>query len=346
MRANGTLYYLLTDHLGSMSLVIDTNGNQVESEIRYTAWGEIRDPVSGLNPGPSGYTFTGQFTYAEQFGLMYFNARFYDPALGRFSSADTLIPGAGDPQAWDRYAYSNNSPLNYVDPSGHWGQCHDDWSGYQCRRAQQKWSQAEQQWAVEAARLAARDFFDCRNLTCDSGVAVGGSTSQTLDMAGYSDWEKGVLLELFRRGGPEAVYGVKYILANGIHIRVGSMWEWQGWGAAAGWFAGNEVVLNPRVFSAGAMPSAWGLATLIHEAKHIEQGKPLTKYKELEAWQITFRIADRLGHYTNGIDPYSTTQKILDLSLSPDQSTINQFSRLVWEYDKWYWIPFYTLPDR
>ncbi len=36
------------------------------------------------------YTFTGQYSYTTDFGLMFYNVRFYDPALGRFASADTL----------------------------------------------------------------------------------------------------------------------------------------------------------------------------------------------------------------------------------------------------------------
>jgi RHS repeat-associated protein len=55
------------------------------------------------------YTYTGQYSYAtgvaNEFGLMYYGARFYDPTLGRFAQADTIIPGAGNPGAWDRYAY-------------------------------------------------------------------------------------------------------------------------------------------------------------------------------------------------------------------------------------------------
>jgi len=41
-------------------------------------------------------------------------------AQGRFAQADTLIPGAGDSQAWDRYAFALNNPVRYGDPSGHW----------------------------------------------------------------------------------------------------------------------------------------------------------------------------------------------------------------------------------
>jgi len=33
--------------------------------------------------------------------------------------ADTVVPGVGDSQAWDRYAYSMNNPVKYIDPSGH-----------------------------------------------------------------------------------------------------------------------------------------------------------------------------------------------------------------------------------
>ncbi|MBE7435985.1 MAG: hypothetical protein HS100_18860 [Anaerolineales bacterium] len=38
------------------------------------------------------YTFTGQYSYTADFGLMYYNARWYDPALGRFTQADSIVP--------------------------------------------------------------------------------------------------------------------------------------------------------------------------------------------------------------------------------------------------------------
>ena len=53
----------------------------------------------------------------EGFGLMFYNARWYDPAIGRFAQADTMIPGGV--QGLDRYAYTNNNPIKYVDPTGH-----------------------------------------------------------------------------------------------------------------------------------------------------------------------------------------------------------------------------------
>ena len=49
---------------------------------------------------------------------MYYRARYYDPTLGRFISADAIVPEPGNPQSLNRYAYVKNNPLRYVDPSG------------------------------------------------------------------------------------------------------------------------------------------------------------------------------------------------------------------------------------
>jgi RHS repeat-associated protein len=57
---------------------------------------------------------------SQGFGLMFYVSRWYDPALGRFVQADTLVPDPGDPGDFDRYAYGLNNPLKYIDPSGHW----------------------------------------------------------------------------------------------------------------------------------------------------------------------------------------------------------------------------------
>ena len=51
-------------------------------------------------------------------GLYFYNARYYDPVLGRFIPADPLVPGAPNPQAFNRYSYVLNNPLKYVDPTG------------------------------------------------------------------------------------------------------------------------------------------------------------------------------------------------------------------------------------
>jgi RHS repeat-associated protein len=52
--------------------------------------------------------------------LYYYGARWYDPQIGRFIQPDTIVPSAQGTQAFDRYAYVNNNPLRYTDPSGRW----------------------------------------------------------------------------------------------------------------------------------------------------------------------------------------------------------------------------------
>jgi RHS repeat-associated protein len=90
--------YFVTDHLGSTTKLINTNGTEY-SETDYLAWG-IDDPTPA-DIGTS-FKYTGQ-RQAEA-GLYFYNARWYDPELGRFIQADTIIPEPGNPMAWDRYA--------------------------------------------------------------------------------------------------------------------------------------------------------------------------------------------------------------------------------------------------
>lgn len=50
-------------------------------------------------------------------------ARWYDSEIGRFISADSIVPGAYNPQALNRFSYSLSNPLKYTDPSGHCPWC-------------------------------------------------------------------------------------------------------------------------------------------------------------------------------------------------------------------------------
>ena len=119
MRKGGVLTYMLSDHLGSTSLIANASG-AVISETRYTAWGEVRYQAGTTS---TGYTYTGQYSNTADFGLMFYNARWYDPQLGRFAQADTIVPAGV--QGYDRYAYGLNNPSRYTDPSGHSPVCED-----------------------------------------------------------------------------------------------------------------------------------------------------------------------------------------------------------------------------
>jgi RHS repeat-associated protein len=118
MRRNGVLQYILGDHLGTTSLVLDDQGNRI-AESRHLPYGEERwSWVDGGGDFPTDYRFTGQREQASV-GLYHMGARFYDVALGRWISADTIVPEPGNPQDLNRYSYVRGNPLKFSDPSGH-----------------------------------------------------------------------------------------------------------------------------------------------------------------------------------------------------------------------------------
>jgi RHS repeat-associated protein len=53
-------------------------------------------------------------------GLIFMKARYYDPAMGRFLTPDSLVASPYNPQNLSRYTYVDNNPINFTDPSGHW----------------------------------------------------------------------------------------------------------------------------------------------------------------------------------------------------------------------------------
>ncbi len=134
MRDASGVQYLLTDHLGSLVVVLDANGALL-SEQRYLPFGGVRTDVVGINQTDFGYT--GQRGLSAV-GLMDYNARLYDPVLMRFTQTDTIVPGVGNVLAYDRYGYVFNNPLRYTDPSGHI--CSDMSGGSSICSADDDWS--------------------------------------------------------------------------------------------------------------------------------------------------------------------------------------------------------------
>jgi RHS repeat-associated protein len=108
------LKWLLGDHLGSTSLSAQGSDGAKLSELRYKPFGELR---FAWGTTTTSLRYTGQ--RAEGTGLYDFKARFYDASLGRFIQPDTMIPAGQGVIGFDRYAYSNNNPVRFNDPTGH-----------------------------------------------------------------------------------------------------------------------------------------------------------------------------------------------------------------------------------
>jgi len=118
-------YYFLTDHLGSVDVVLDEEGNVVE-RADYLPYGNDRLRIDN-SPGESdNHKFTGK-EKDDETGLMFYGARYYDPATGRFVSYDPMLLDEGskplasnlqNPQALNPYTYALNNPVKYTDATG------------------------------------------------------------------------------------------------------------------------------------------------------------------------------------------------------------------------------------
>ncbi|MCB8952717.1 MAG: RHS repeat-associated core domain-containing protein [Ardenticatenales bacterium] len=98
------------------------------SRTRYLPFGAYRTAPSQT------YTdrgYTGQ-KHNDDLGLIYYNARYYLPGVGRFVSADTLVPDPTSPQSYNRFSYVRNNPVNRIDPTGHFdmGSYEDGYNEY------------------------------------------------------------------------------------------------------------------------------------------------------------------------------------------------------------------------
>ena len=111
--SNGTQFYL-TDAQGSLvsSFTNAAGGATMKSNQLFGPYGNVRYNAGSLNTAKG---FIGQ--YNDGTGLDYFNARYYDPIVGVFLSADTV---QGNAQGMNPYGYVNGNPETHSDPSGHY----------------------------------------------------------------------------------------------------------------------------------------------------------------------------------------------------------------------------------
>ena len=152
----GTIVYMHSDHLGSVSMTTSATGTVAQTQ-EFDPWGAVK--AGGITS--VSYNYTGQ--RLDGTGLLFYNARYYDPQLARFTSADSIVPGTSHraltvdyhekefteslkgentqsfwfqmnrqqrqqatppwgpnySQNLNRYSYVLNNPLMYTDPSGH-----------------------------------------------------------------------------------------------------------------------------------------------------------------------------------------------------------------------------------
>lgn len=110
-KKGSTITYLHADYLGSTAAESNTSGT-VTSRMHYQPFGEsIESPKDDI--GYTGHKFD------TDLGLNYMQARYFDPAIGRFYSNDPVGYTSANPvMSFNRYLYVNNNPYKYTDPNG------------------------------------------------------------------------------------------------------------------------------------------------------------------------------------------------------------------------------------
>lgn len=111
MLKSGVLYRLLTDHLGSVRLVVNTSNGTAAQRVDYDTWGNATLVTGSWDVQPFG--FAGGLSDPDT-KLVHFGAREYDPEVGRWLTKDPSLFRGG----MNLYAYSRQDPVNYIDSDG------------------------------------------------------------------------------------------------------------------------------------------------------------------------------------------------------------------------------------
>ena len=121
--AEDVVEVVIADALGNIRVITDDQGNVLERHDYLPFGEECTTGPCATNPGleaGQARKFTGKERDTET-GLDYFGARYYGSKIGRFITVDPVMSvkdALVNPQKWNRYAYSLNNPLRYVDPDG------------------------------------------------------------------------------------------------------------------------------------------------------------------------------------------------------------------------------------
>ena len=107
----GITYRIISDHLGSPRLVINSADGTVVEAIEYDDWGNV---LSDTNPGFLPFGFAGGL-YDADTKLIRFGARDYDPETGRWTAKDPIRFDGDGPNL---YGYTLNDPVNLIDAIG------------------------------------------------------------------------------------------------------------------------------------------------------------------------------------------------------------------------------------
>ncbi|WP_375773297.1 hypothetical protein NR798_21260 [Archangium gephyra] len=107
----GVTYRIISDHLGSSRLIVNTADGSIAQRLDYDEWGNV---LHDSNPGFQPFGFAGGL-YDRDTKFLRLGARDYDPESAQWTSKDPIRFHGGDSNL---YAYVAGDPVNHIDPSG------------------------------------------------------------------------------------------------------------------------------------------------------------------------------------------------------------------------------------
>jgi RHS repeat-associated protein len=112
------LQHLARDYRGSVSAILPQGGEVTRRT--YEAFGTSR-VGAGTDLGFTGHRHLQRDD--SPLGLVDMGGRMFDPLSAQFTRADPFMPGADSPKGFNRLAYVKGDPINFIDPTGFWGEC-------------------------------------------------------------------------------------------------------------------------------------------------------------------------------------------------------------------------------
>ena len=174
--------------------ITDRHGN-IEQELSYDPWGTRRNPDTWHthnNQNLEAPMFDRGYTGHEHlyaFGLINMNGRMYDPLTSSFLSVDAYVQSPDNAQSFNRYAYCQNNPLRYVDPSGWYMQG----ASYGTPVTGSSWGESYSQHAYEPRELGMLQLPENKVMTWwmeGDNMLGGGGGGGSSSYGGFYD-EKG-----------------------------------------------------------------------------------------------------------------------------------------------------------
>ncbi|MFJ5100798.1 polymorphic toxin-type HINT domain-containing protein [Streptomyces sp. NPDC088554] len=254
---------LITDHLGTANTTVGLTTGQTVTRRAFTPYGELRGVKPTNWPNKRGYLGSG--IDDEATGLTHLGAREYDPAAGRFISADPIM-NIGDPLQMNGYAYSNNSPISTSDPTG---LCPAEICG---EKEANPGSASGQAAAAKAAKRGTSTYTGAPVVSYTTTKSVTVSKPAPCDWwckaKGWVNKNKVTILTVVTEVVVGGACGAVAVGAGAVTGGVGAVVVGASCGAIAG-AAGAAVgnAMNPKAdHSLGAFASAMGKGALIGAA--------------------------------------------------------------------------------